>query len=254
LSARDLLLEIAHCPVARGCLADPESAHPCARIVLSQGTIDPGEHHLPEPWDGDLAHAPLLFIGSNPSIDADELNPTWTWPDDDVLDFYTHRFDGQRGEWTRDARYPLLKDGTHRRRGVSFWAAVRRRAAELLEREPQPGIDYAMCGVVRCKSKAESGVREALDACAARYLERMLTASGARVIVGLGKIAGDALRRQYSIPEDAHLHGPVMIGRRERVVAFLPHPNARVRRSFAACLTSEELAHLRDLVRVTSLQ
>jgi len=253
LSAHDLLLEIAHCPVASGCLADPGSGHPCARIVSRQRTTDPAEHHLPEPWDGDLAHAPLLFIGSNPSIDRDELNPTWTWPDDDVLDFYTHRFDGRRPEWTRDARYPLLKDGTHRRRGVSFWATVRKRAAELLEREPQPGIDYAMCGVVHCKSKAEYGVREALGECAERYLERMLAASGARVIVGLGKVAGDALRRRYSIPGDAHLHGPVMIGGRERYIAFLPHPNARMKRSFAACLTPEELSHLRDVAQ-TALQ
>jgi uracil-DNA glycosylase len=252
LSAHDLLLEIAHCPVARGCLADPESGHPCARIVLSQRTTDIAEHHLPEPWDGDLAHAPLLFIGSNPSIDPAELNPTWTWPDDDVLDFYTHRFDGQRREWARDARYPLLKDGTHRRRGVSFWAAVRQRAAELLDHVPQPGIDYAMCGVVRCKSVAEFGVREALNECAERYLERMLAASGARVIVGLGKIAGDALRRRYSIPGDARLHGPVMIGGRERVFAFLPHPNARVRRSFAACLAPEELSHLREVAQAAS--
>jgi hypothetical protein len=252
LSARDLLLEIAHCPVARGCLADPGCGGACARIVLSQRTTDPAEHHLPEPWDGDLAHAPLLFIGSNPSIDPDELNPTWTWPDDDVLDFYTHRFEGRRREWTRDRRYPLLKDGTHRRRGVSFWAAVRQRAAELLEGEPQPGIAYAMCGIVHCKSEAECGVREALGGCSDRYLERMLAASGARVIVGLGKIAGDVLRRQYSIPADARLHGPVMIGGQERYVAFLPHPNARMKRSFAACLTPEELSCLREVAQAAS--
>jgi uracil-DNA glycosylase len=252
LSAADLLLEIAHCPVARGCLADPGSPHPCSRIVLSQGTTDPAQHHLPEPWDGALAHAPLLFIGSNPSIDPADLNPTWAWPDDDVLDFYLHRFDGQRRRWVNAARYPLLKDGTYRRRGVSFWAAVRQRAAELLDHEPQPGIDYTMCGVVRCKSVAEFGVREALEECAARYLGRMLEASSAKVIVGLGKFAGDALRRQYAIPAAARLYGPVEIAGRKRYIAFLPHPNARVRRSFAACLAPEELKLLREFVQTAS--
>jgi len=252
LSAPDRLLEIAHCPIARACLADPGSPHPCSRIVLSQRTTDPAQHHLPEPWDGDLVHTPLLFIGSNPSIDPAELNPTWTWPDVDVLDFYTHRFDSRRRKWTRDGRYPLLKDGTYRRRGVSFWAAVRKRAAELLDHQPQPGIDYVMCGVVHCKSVGEFGVREALEECAARYLGRMLAASGARVIVGLGKFAGDALRRQYAIPATDRLHGPVEIAGRERYVAFLPHPNARAKRSFAACLAPEELARLRRFVQMAS--
>ena len=79
----------------------------------------------------------------------------------------------------RKGRYPLLRTGEHKERWVRYWAAVRRRAGELLGREAVPGVDYAMSEVVHCKSARERGVGSALGECVPRYLEALVAASGA---------------------------------------------------------------------------
>ena len=43
------------------------------------------------------------------------------------------------------------------------------------------GLDYALTEVVRCKSRQERGVPEALGTCSSRYLARTLELSAARV-------------------------------------------------------------------------
>ncbi len=93
------LLDIARCPNIPLCQGHPGPAHPCARIVSVQSGIPPTARHLPEPWNGDLARAPLLFVSSNPSIDEDEAYPTASWPEEDVIDFFLHRFGGGRRPW-----------------------------------------------------------------------------------------------------------------------------------------------------------
>lgn len=246
--ARRLLLEIARCPIARTSLTSGGGDHPCAEIVLSQGAPGLEEHQTPEPWDGDLERAPILFVGSNPPIAPDEDHPTWTWPDDLVVDFHANRFAGGRREWVRDGLYVLRKDGAHDQVWARYWASVRARAAELLDRPAIPGVDYALTAIVRCKSNAEFGVRKAVSACAARHGERTLALAGARVVVYLGKIAADALCAQFGIPRGATVYGPVQVGARRRYVAFLPHPNARKARTFSACCSAEELERLHQFV------
>ena len=98
-----------------------------------------------------------------------------------MADFFVHRFSGGRRAWARDGLHPLRKDGSYKEDWVRFWAAVRKRAAEALGREDvQPGIDYALCKLVRCKSRSEEGVREALPECTRRYLEPTLALVAAK--------------------------------------------------------------------------
>ena len=49
---------------------------------------------VPEPWSGNLEHAPILFLSSNPSISTAELYPRWEWPDEEIADFFGRRFGG----------------------------------------------------------------------------------------------------------------------------------------------------------------
>lgn len=244
----DLLLEIAHCTNVLACSENPGQEHPCREVVLTQRSTSVAEHQLPEPWSGHLEQAPILFLASNPSIDQEEEYPLGSWPDELVADFFRNRFGGGRKQWTKDERYTLRRHGTHYRRGVQFWASVRNRAGELLDRDAIPGVDYVMSEVVHCKSVAEKGVWAALDECAGRYLRRVVERAAARVIVCLGEVADYAVRREFGLPKSVPACGPVRVRRRDRYFTFLPHPNARKPRTFERCLPPRALRRLRELL------
>lgn len=246
-----LLLEIAHCEHVASCLDGSVPNHPCAKIVgLQQETL--GERQVPEPWSGDLASARILFLGSNPGISYVEDYPQWSWADDRVVDFFARRFGGGRREWVRSGLYIRLRDGTFSRDWVRYWAAVHRRAEELLDRgRAVPGHDYALSEVVHCKSRHEVGVAEAMDACASRYLARLVACSSARVVVSLGRLSSAAVRRVFDLPEGQPITGPVRVGEIERYFTFLAHPSAFKAKTFG-CLPSESLALLREAVGTAS--
>lgn len=245
----DLLQEIAHCPNVEDCKAHPHSSHPCAAIVAVQDSLPLAAHQLPAPWSGHLEIAPILFLGSNPSITNEEENPVGSWSDEQIADFFTNQFGGGRKEWIRDGRYWLAKDGTHSNRPVAFWSAIRRRAAELMEVNVtvvQPGIDYCTSVVVHCKSRDEIGVAAAFDTCVGRYLARMVSQSGARIVVSLGVYAARAVRQTFDVPSDVKTFGPFEVGQNARMFTFLPHPAARsLPKMFANNLSADELDRLR---------
>jgi hypothetical protein len=242
-----LLREISHCPIIELCFRHPSTEHPCANIVRSQHSPSLADHQVPEPWSGDLEHAPILFLSSNPSLSEVEEYPRWSWPPDLTEDYFVRRFGGGRKPWVIRGVKSLQSDGTHGP-AVKFWAAVRKRAEELLERAPTPGVDYALTEVVHCKSRAEEGVQEALAYCATRYLTRVLEQAGAKVIVVLGGHAKRTMQAKFRLKETSVL-GPIQLGGRERYIAFLPHPNAREERSFVKRVSPDVLEALRAFLR-----
>lgn len=247
-TALDLLLEIARCPNIQACLAEGVDSHPCAPIVRSQGKTRQtlANFQAPEPWSGDLHRAPILFLGSNPSIGYQEEYPLYGWSDENIADFFVHRFGGGPRQWVKDGLYVLCKDGNHSTKWVRYWAATRKRAAELLGRNSvEPGVDYVISEVVHCKSRHEHGVKTALEQCGDKYLERLLEASGAKVIACLGRLPAYALRKKWGIPREVRFHGPIQIGERERFLVFLRHPNARGPKSLASQLDAAEIERLR---------
>jgi len=109
-------------------------------------------------------------------------------------------------------------------------------------------VDYALTELVHCKSGKEQGVPEALDYCVSRYFRKVLTASGARVIVGLGKMAKDVIRSEFQLSEEKAVYGPLDFLSRQIIVTFLPHPNARMVRSFDKIINKDKLIKLRSLI------
>lgn len=247
----ELLLEIARCPVARHCLNNPTLNHSCASIVRVQQADSFDEQQVPEPWSGHLDRAPLLFLSSNPSLSTEDIFPTATWSDEQMIDYFENRFGGGRQAWIKDGTKALKLDGTYLR-ATKFWAAVRQRAIELFQREVQPGIDYALTEIVHCKSKAEYGVSEAQDQCVERYLARVLTLSTAAIVVVLGKEAKQAISTNFGVPNNATMYGPVALCGRERILTFLPHTNARENRTFAKSLPEQEVHTMREFLRQRS--
>ncbi len=243
----DLLREITHCPNVQRWYASPQSSNPCSKIISIQGSKSLSNHLVPEPWSGDLENAPILFLSSNPSIDELVVAPLWSWRDEWIEDFYLKRFGGGRKQWIQEGIRRLMPDGS--RKPVRFWVEVRQRAIELLGEDVRPGIDYALTEVVHCQSRGEEGVREALNECARRYLRRVVELSGARVIVALGKTIKETVKREFGIPEGEMVFGPMPIGKYQRYVVFLPHPNAHSYRSFEKCIDGKKLHELRVFLR-----
>lgn len=89
---RELLLEIAGCEIAKERVSllirnegkkDPNNTHDCDDICKfqydiiqeangSKQEVTKAMFHVPEPWNGNLGEAEILFVSSNPSIDLKE--------------------------------------------------------------------------------------------------------------------------------------------------------------------------------------
>ena len=221
---RQLLEEIAHCPIAHAIRAGdcPVSA-PCHKVVSAQTGV---LFQVPEPWSGQIDIARLLFISSNPSIDEQEDYPNGSWESHRTGDFFQSRFIPASG-WVKDGLYPRQRDGSWSENWVRFWASARGRSREILQRKADPGIDFALTEIVHCKSRKEYGVEEARDECSDRYLERVIALAAAKVLIVYGKHAEGAIRRRFRSAMIQQEHGLslVSIGGNPRMLAFLPHPN-----------------------------
>ncbi len=244
----DWLHEITHCPIVQQWFTDHNSTNPCANVISSQGVQSLEHFQVPEPWSGDIEHAPILFLSSNPSFEENRSEEYPQWSDEWTADFFRHRFGGGRKQWIdEDGVRSLQWDGS-RGKAVPFWREVRSRARELFERDVRPGVDYALTEVVHCKSKGQEGVKEALRECARRYLQPVVALSGAKVVVVLGKHAEKAVRDEFRLSSGSTF-GPLQIGKHQRYIVFLPHPNAHSYRSFEKCIDGKKLQELRVFLR-----
>jgi len=247
----DLLLKVARCPNVDRCL-NGDVDHCCSTIVRSQGVSSTSEFQVPEPWSGHISIAPILFLSSNPSIGPSDYKqyPRATWDDESIVEYFDFRFGGRPLSAVENGIYHVSTGSPRARRGVRFWIGVRARAAELLEKstaEVVAGTDYALTEVVRCKSKDETGVAEALATCVGEYLEPTLEHSAARVIVVLGAQAKRAVCERYGLDPYITLHGPWQVANQTRLIVFLPHPTGFApRKTFSGCLDSFGLERLRQ--------
>ena len=245
VARRDLLLDICACPNVKAARAS--ESHPCAEVVSSQNVRLLTDFQVPTPWIGQLRSAKVLFVSSNPSISDTEHHPTWSKSDGVMVDYFENHFGGGRREWTEDGMRTLQLDGSYE--ANRFYSSVKNRAAELLD-DPEPGSDYVLTAAVRCKSRNECGVSDALDECSSAYLRKTIEASGAVIIVVLGDHARYAVCRLFGVLRgDDRLSGPLKIGQRERHFAWLPHPANRSKlRKFSNCFTPDEVSRLRALI------
>jgi hypothetical protein len=246
---QQLLLEIARCDVAATNCEIAGPGGPCSIIVNSQGVANWKEFQVPEPWSGDLVRAPILFLSSNPNISTTEAFPNLSWDDSAILQFFNGRF---QGHWIRDGKFPRNNDGTYGQ-AVRYWSSIRNRASELVIGRPaEPGIDFALSELVHCKSRNEAGVQSALSNCAGRYLKRLLSCSGAVVVVLVGRKALDYWNSQSlglpNVPETEGTDFEEVAGR-DRLFVFLPHPASfEVQKRFVDRISPNKMEQIRSLL------
>lgn len=237
----NLLEKIIYCENIEKCKKG-DASHPCYKIVANQeGDIN--SFSLPEPWNGDIINAKILFISSNPSIDEEEEFPTFLWDKKESFDFFINRFNGKIKKWVDQDKYILLKNGTFRKNPVRFWSSVKNRAKEIMPKSNLVfGKDFAITEIVKCKSRKEIGVNEALKECLDKYFLETLKLSNAKVLIVFGKPAKLSLCSYFNIDETVNFLNDFEIIGKIRDIIFLPHPS-----SFEKIKTVEKMIGIDNL-------
>src|SRR5208283_700615 len=209
----------------------PMAGSPCQGILAVQNRKPLARRQVPEPWRGQIG-SPLLFVSSNPSIDPNDDSPEVSMRDKSLEEYFETGFPDI---------FPKIRFRRRKPRVVRFWASIRQRAAEIWGLRPEhirPGQHFSITEIVHCKSKKEHGVKKALKTCKQLHWDNILKASGAKVIVVLGKTAHDAFSLDLPSPV-RRLKGDF----RNQWVFTLPHPNARgVKKSVFTFYGNRELA------------
>lgn len=199
----DLLLNISHCDEVKKAIIN--SNHPCYSIVSSQNN-DLASFQLPEPWNGDIENAIILFLSSNPSFDPNEEYPKATWSDDKIYQFHNDRFS--------DSYY--IKNKTK----VTFWNAMRKCTSWILNIPlDDPELETHICSteVVHCKSKKQYGFKEACSMCEEKWLKKTIQEFKGEYLVVMGKPAEERFRKY-------RLKNRNTIDKKIKVL-FVPHPS-----------------------------
>lgn len=241
---QNLLLEIVRCRLVKDHFLVGGSNNPCAEILSCQRVTELADLQVPEPWNGDLRSAPLLFLSSNPSINELEEYPRWDTPDEEIMDFFEHRFGYGRKAWVSEGKRGLHRDGSYGR-ATPYWCEVKKRADEIFERETTAGIDYALSEVVHCKSRDMIGVKGAAETCTQRYLQRVLDAAGAKVVA----VVGEQTRRVVEQRLGIQMGEKRLLELNGKVYLFLPAPGSNQPRKLERILSQEEMDFLRDRIR-----
>lgn len=189
-------------------LALTDKNHPCHKVVMTQQDMIQGDESMrqrPEPWIGNLENSKVLFISSNPSISDDpdvsirEDFPTYGTAEDVAAQFFVERFVPKDGVPHATFNYEghanflyRSNDGKYRGKGnssakpIETWQGVYERAKEILGDSCDPSENYALTEVVKCKSKAEKGVKEASAKCIDQWMHKVLEISPAKLVVVVG--------------------------------------------------------------------
>ena len=251
MERNELLLAITRCPElgqARG-----DAGHPCHRVVCAQG---PDDYHVPEPWQGYIETAPILFTSLNPGHDVREVFPTPSWNDADTKDFFIRRFAAD-AKWTSQPTGKgirlLVKDANgnegYHKPADRFCGWVRNRAEELLQRKAVPSRDYVMTSAVHCKSDTWDGTADTVRHCTDLWLNSIMELSAAKVVVTISDPTWDACADAWGLQSGRLVQFDVPIVGSQRAVLRLPHPRSGRHSIIRNLLDADDLEHLRQVIR-----
>lgn len=207
--AKKLLLDIAMCDELSKARTD--KFHPCYKIVHYQDDLS--AFQIPEPWNGDIENAEILFISSNPSIDMTEKEDypqmLWNenkktyqlkgkWTEKDVECFFANRL--------KSDEYKKRMKSENKTDGAQYWYRSRMVAAELLDMkldDDRLEDYYCYTEIVHCKSKNEEGVCEACKKCFSKSTIKIINlAKKVKYIIVVGRKAQkqfDIIKREYDL-------------------------------------------------------
>ena len=85
------------------------------------------------------------------------------------------------------------------------------------------------------------GVKEALDECAGKFLNKILELSAAKVIAVIGEKPGKFIKDLLKVEKDTKIYGPKMLWGKERLVLFLAAPNSNKLRRIEKVFVQDEI-------------
>ena len=226
MEIESLAVSIACCSeIKRACV---DSEHTCHKIVMTQKEFGEEHRQVPEAWAGNLEHARVIFVSSNPSISTPQVAGTGEeyplggysdagirhpdWPIERVIDFQVNRLDQARENpfVTGDAQF-LCSDGLYRgsdskngtKASQKYWKSAIKQVQDLLGPTFDLSRDLCMTEIVHCKSKGEQGVSKASGTCSEKYLASILQLSGSLlVLVGGAKARAQVHAHRQEWQED----------------------------------------------------
>lgn len=144
-------------------------------------------YQLPEPWNGDIEKAPVIFVGLNPSFDPNEFfphddssntQPWWTTPAGCISlcganydlqrleDFFENRFSNpclHKPPYVNNNLGVLLNNLSYSHR-VKYWSFIEKvMRFELNTPQAKMGVDCALLEIVPCKSKNCAGISSVIN-------------------------------------------------------------------------------------------
>lgn len=199
----------------------------------------------PEPWNGNIETAKIMFLSSNPSIDLhdnkkDEIevypgDRTKKWTDEEICNYFRNRFvTGKQVYRKDDANIPP----TLMNRNVKYWSNSVYWIVSILKtlfgqeiisdkdfknNKMQILNDYVvMTEIVHCKSRDETNVEETKDICAEKYLNRILDLFNGKIIILVG---AKVLKKFYNLEN----HEEIERNLKEKKIYIIevPHPDYR---------------------------
>jgi len=248
---RDLAVQILRCPILSQCQGVDGYRLGCYDVTM--GRLGPiHTNGFPEPWVGHLTKARLLFLSSNPGTGADPATDvpdlTADSSDDELLAYEDGAFDEDQCPGIADGEYLRNRLGERGKR-VPYWHWVKVCAQDVWEGNPVSGRDYALTEVVHCGSHAQYGVQSALRTCATRYLQPVLAASPAAVVVVVGAVARGAFKEYFGVDTLDHFLGPVEVAGRKRLLVLVPHPSSPGgNRRFSERLSANQVAQVKHVL------
>jgi len=238
--------DIIYCPNIEQYYSKKENI--CSDIIGFQKRDQKITFQIPEPFSGEIDKAKILIIGSNPHIDLEqkELFPTYEWDENNILEYFYKRYEKN----FKNGTSKIMKDGSYKH--VRYLSAIKGRVNEIFElinKEFTPGIDYCLTEIVHCKSNHEIGVGKAVVACS-KYLKEIIKLSPASLLMIVGKTAQKSFCEQYKL--EKYLNKKVIdrenIEGKERLLYFIPAPNARGIKKMKYYLENNEINIIKDWI------
>ena len=206
-NAKNIAWEIINCGLQNA--PNPNSV--CNALYKSQQCTSIADFQIPEPWNGDIENAPILFVGLNPGFLDVELypklgNPYWTLANGKfdpakVEDFFEHRFNSSYQYVQYPNRTKIVPEGYKVLRWRTFWAYVKSIADKILNTSnSNPGVDFAITEIVHCKSKDISCIHSnCYNICFNHFVKILSIAQNLQYIVVLGRPTRDRISNYFGI-------------------------------------------------------
>ena len=183
----------------------------CNALYNSQHCASIADFQIPEPWNGDIENAPILFVGLNPGFLDVELypklgNPYWLqanggFDEAKVEDFFEHRFNSAHQYVQYPNKTKITSGGYKLLRGRTFWGYVKSIADKVLNRASTPGTDFAITEIVHCKSRNTSCIHsKCYDVCFDQHFKHILSiAQNLQFMVVLGSATKKRISKHFGI-------------------------------------------------------